>query len=76
MCKFCNAIMRDGVPMPERVLSDFQLGDYGLSVYLDGETLEIATVEIGEEDGYDPFFDNISIPISYCPICGRKLEKI
>ena len=76
MCKFCNAINKDGTLMPERVLSNYRLGEFHRMVYLDGETLEIASVEIGNEESYDPLFDNVSIPINYCPICGRRLEKV
>lgn len=76
MCKFCNAIEKDGAVMPERVLSEHQLGKFKCMTYVDGNTIELASIEIGNEESYDPFFNNVSIPINFCPICGRRLEKV
>lgn len=51
------------------VLAGPDRGEIGTIVYLDESQLTIET--------YDPHGmpDDMSFPINYCPVCGRKLEE-
>jgi hypothetical protein len=51
----------------------FKLNDTTIESYINGNTLDLAVVNIPEE--FDEFFDVDSTVINFCPMCGRRLEK-
>jgi hypothetical protein len=54
-------------------LNMFKLNDTTIESYINGNTLDLAVVNIPEE--FDEFFDVDSTVINFCPMCGRRLEK-
>lgn len=43
----------------------------GISAFIDGSRLEIESVA----DTYEPSYEEVGIPINYCPMCGDSLNK-
>lgn len=69
-CKYCC----DGVvePLLDNRTELSRKGDFypGIDVYIEGDKLEIEAVA----DVYEPGYEEATIEIKYCPMCGRRLD--
>ena len=68
-CKYCN---NTGEMLFDTRTKLSSKGDFypGIEVYVEDNKLEIAAVP----DVYEPGYEEATIEINYCPMCGRSLK--
>ena len=71
VCKYCIDEGGEFVFIIDtRTEMSFKHGGYpGISAYIHNGRLEVEAAG----DTYEPSFEEASVKINYCPICGRKL---
>lgn len=83
MCKYCEKHFVEKYGeyevenLTERIKSKNNRGHYtGIQTFINPDTNELVIVACLDNEYIKPILDYKHIPINYCPVCGRKIEKI
>lgn len=78
-CKYCGEHFYDGQysveSMSKRKISYINDVYTGIETYIDLDNKELVIFACLDNKNIKPVCDEVRIPISYCPICGRQLEE-
>jgi hypothetical protein len=75
MCEFCNFDLRAYKALERKTIHFGLAGTCTLEIGISGDTMQ-GNYKIGAYlDNSEGGCEDVGIPMSFCPICGRKLES-
>lgn len=71
-CKYCIGDSVELIDTRTKLSLKTEMTIPGIEVLIDGGELNVTAVA----DTYEPSYQEESIPINFCPICGCKLREV
>lgn len=81
MCKYCEKYLREDCKYETKYLSKRKESKHnpyvytGIQTFIDTDKNVIDIYTCIDNKNIKPVYEEIQIPINYCPMCGRKLIK-
>lgn len=71
-CKYCTGDSVELIDTRTKLSLKTEMTIPGVEVFIDGGELTVYAVA----DIYEPNYQEESVPINFCPMCGRKLREV